>query len=63
MYYNTFLSRGRCGTHWREDYRSTRNDGSCITTQFYLGEGVGRPGGRTREIQVRMVHVLQHSLI
>ena len=24
---------------------------------------MGRPGGRTREVQVRMVHVLQHSLI
>ena len=38
-------------------------DGSCITTHYYLGEAVGRPGGRAREIQVRMVHVLQHSLI
>ena len=26
-------------------------------------EGVGRTGGRTREVHVRMVHVLQHSLI
>ena len=26
-------------------------------------ESVGRTGGRTREVQVRMVHVLQHSLI
>ena len=63
MYYNTFLSRGRCGTPWREDWRSTSKDGSCITTQSYLGEGVGRTGGRTRKVQVRMVHVLQHSRI
>ena len=63
MYYNTVLSSGRCGTHWREDYRSTIKDGSGITTQSYLVEGVGRTGGRAREVQVRMVHVLQHSLI
>ena len=63
MYYNTVLSRGRCGTHWKEDYRSTSKDGSCITTQSYQGEGVGRTGRRAREVQVRMVHVLQHSLI
>ena len=63
MYYNTFLSRGRCGTHWREGWRSTIKDGSCITTHSYLGESVGRTGGRTREVQVMMVHVLQHSLI
>ena len=63
MYYNTFLSRGRCGTHWREGWRSTSKDGSCITTQYYLGEGVGRTGGRAREVQVRTVHVLQHVLI
>ena len=42
---------------------STSKDDSCITTQSYQGEGVGRTGGRTREVQVRMVHVLQHSLI
>ena len=41
---------------------STSKDGSCITTQYYLGESVGRPGGRAREVQVRMVHELQHSL-
>ena len=63
MYYNTVLYRGRCGTHWREGYISTSKDGSCITTQYYLVEGVGRTGGRAREVQVRMVHVLQHSLI
>ena len=63
MYYNTVLYRGRCGTHWKEGYISTSKDGSCITTQYYLVEGVGRTGGRTREVQVRMVHVLQHSLI
>ena len=63
MYFNTVLSRGRCGTYYREDKRSTSKDGSCITTQSYLGEGVGRTGGRTREVQVRMVHVLQHSII
>ena len=63
MYYNTVLSRGRCGTHWRDKLRSTSKDDSCITTQSYLGESVGRTGGRVREIQVRMVHVLQHSLI
>ena len=63
MYYNTVLSRGRCGTHWREGWISTSKDGSCITTHSYLDEGVGRPGGRAREVQVRMIHVLQHSLI
>ena len=47
-----------------EGYRSTsKDDDSCITTQSYIGEGVGRTGGRTREVQVRMVHVLQHNLI
>ena len=49
--------------HWREVWRSTSKDGSCITTQSYLGVGVGRTGGRARYIQVRMVHVLQHSVI
>ena len=63
MYYNTFLSRGRCGTHWREGQRNTSKDGSCITTQSYLAEGVGRTGGRTRGVQVRTVHVLQHIII
>ena len=63
MYYLTVLSRGRCGTHWREDLRNTSKDGSCITTQSYTGEGVGRTGVRAREIQVRMVHVLQHIII
>ena len=48
MYYNTILYRVRCGTHCREDYRSTIKDGSCITTQSYLGEGVGRTGERAR---------------
>ena len=48
MYFNTVLSRGRCGTPWREEWRSTSKDGSCITTQSYLGEGVGRTGGRAR---------------
>ena len=62
MYYNTVLSMGRCGTPWREDWRSTSKDGSCITTQSYLGEGVGRNGGKTSKVQVRMVHVLQHIL-
>ena len=58
MYYNTFLYRGSWGTHWRDGWLSTSKDDSCITTQSYLGEGVGRTGGRAREVQVRMVHVL-----
>ena len=55
--------RRKCGTPWREDWRNTSKDDSRITTHSYLGEGVGRPGGRAREIQVRMIHVLQHILI